>query len=240
VKADYEQRLDFLEQLLPSQGRLLDFACGAGHFFERAQARGWDAHGTEIGAWASDAARQRGLRNLHIGKLRDLHFPDASFDIVHAAQVFEHLANPNTELAEIRRILRPGGILYVDVPNYHTIPIMLRRDDFMLNTPPQHVNYFSPANLKLLLESGGYSRVRLSSAGGLKWENLLGRPVTSEIQDAYTGGAAPSSTGPAATPALTRAWSRTLKKVLKATVVEPFLYRRLRLGMVLAAVATRE
>lgn len=185
VLAEYDRKLDQLERMLGRKGKILDFACAAAYFVERANKKGWDAYGVDVGSWVKEAAEARGVRNIYIGQLASLNFPDGYFDIIYAAQVLEHLQSPLSTLAEIRRILKPSGILYVDVPNYHTIPIMLNKDDFYLNTPPQHINYFTPKTLKLLLERSGFKINLLTTEGGLKWENLIGRPIISDIADAY-------------------------------------------------------
>ncbi len=108
--AQYVDTLAGLEQRLPGKGRLLDLACGPGYFYEQALRRGWDAHGADVGAWTQEAVRRRGIGNMHTGTLTDLNFPDEHFDVVYAAQVFEHLPNPKAELAEIRRIVRPADL----------------------------------------------------------------------------------------------------------------------------------
>ena len=136
VRAGYRRRLGLLERHLPGKRRLLDFGCGAGYFTEEAAACGWEAHGIELGSWAKEAAEARGVGNIHVGFLQDFDFPDHHFDVIHAAQVFEHLDSPLEVLAELRRILRPGGICYVDVPNYQTLSILLGRDQFDFNEPP--------------------------------------------------------------------------------------------------------
>lgn len=178
--AEYDRILDDLAALLPERGRLLDFGCGPGYFFERAQRHGWNAHGVEVGAWAALAAARRGLRNFHAGLLANQPFRDGEFDVVTVQQVLEHLPAPRTTLAEIGRVLRPGGVLYANVPNYRTLSILLGRDDFELNYPMAHVNYFTPATLARLLTACGFDVLRTTSSGGLKWENLLGRRTISE------------------------------------------------------------
>ena len=155
IIAVYDEKLEHIERRIPGKGRLLDFACAAGYLFEQAQIRGWDAHGCDVGVWAGRAAEERGLKNMHIGELKSLGFPDNHFDVVYASQVFEHLLNPMEDLAELTRILKPGGLLYVEVPNYFTLPIILGKDDFMLNEPPQHINYFTPGTMIKMLQNGG-------------------------------------------------------------------------------------
>jgi SAM-dependent methyltransferase len=240
VLREYHGKLDELERFLPRRGRLLDFACGAGTFFELAQRRGWDAHGTELGEWARHAADARGLTNLHIGMLKDLQFPTASFDAVYAAQVFEHLPRPCDELREIRRILKPGGLLYVDVPNYRTLSIVVGRDDFMLNEPPQHVNYFRARTLRAMLVAAGFDVTRVASSGGLKWENIVGKPIRSDRAKAYglVPDERPAETRASTTSALDSV-SSALKRLVIASIIKPVLYDRLKVGMVLFAYARR-
>ena len=235
VIATYHEKLAQIERMAPAKGRLLDFACAAGYFFEQAQQRGWDAHGCDVGVWAGRAAAVRGLKNMHVVDLSSLGFQDGYFDVVYAAQVFEHLLNPVEDLVTLLRVLKPGGLLYIDVPNYQTLPIMLGRDDFMLNEPPQHINYFTPATLRKLLQDAGLTSVKVGSGGGLKWENLLGRPIGSDIADAYGLTDEKSHRAAASNPSLlTRAKSAAIQ-VAKSVVVNPVLYSQAKVGMNLSA-----
>lgn len=67
----------------------------------------------QVVANANGLARDNGLRNVvfQTGDAYALEFPDASFDVVHAHQVLQHLADPVAALREFRRVLRPGGIV---------------------------------------------------------------------------------------------------------------------------------
>ena len=105
---EYGKTLGYIEHRLPGRGRLLDYACAAGYFFEMASQRGWEAHGVDIGAWTQAAADARGLRNLHVGTLSDLNFPDEYFDVVYAAQVFEHLPQPRERWPSCGEFLGQG------------------------------------------------------------------------------------------------------------------------------------
>ncbi len=226
-----------MESLFPERGRLLDFGCGPGYFFERAGQRGWDAYGIDYGSWVADAARGRGLSNVHVGALRDQGFPSGFFDVVCANQVLEHIALPSDDLGDIRRVLRPGGLFYASVPNYHCLSILLGRDDFELNEPPQHVNYFTPKSLCGLLRASGFDILRVSTYGGLKWENLLGRQIKSDIAEAYRSESAESNSlsgEPVAPAASTPLVKRALKPVIKS-----LLYQKAKVGMCLEVFARR-
>ena len=229
---EYDRILKDIAGYQPAKGRLLDLGCAAGYFMQRAMAAGFEAHGIDLATWVADITRQRGIANVRVGKLAEAGFPDAWIDAIHSSQVLEHLPEPHGELNEIRRILRPGGILYLNVPNYQCLSIVLGRDDFELNLPPEHVAYYTPRTLKRLLERTGFEVLRTSSYGGLKWENLLGRPIRSEIAEAVRPDADPEAqrrlaTAPPPNPG-----------VVESTV-RGVLYRGLKVGMTLEAFARK-
>lgn len=237
VLGQFDVKLGRVERRLPQKGRLLDFGCGAGYFLERAQQRGWDAHGVELGPWAGEAARRRGVPNLHTARLQDLKYPDGHFDVVNASQVFEHLTHPLPELAEIRRVLKPGGVFLIDVPNYHTLPILLGVDDFMLNAPPQHVAFYTPRTLRKLLAAGGFVVERVFSSSGLKWENLLGKPIRSDIASAHD--AAPDGPPPPPKPQRATGLVGKVKGAVRGLVIDPLFYRLWKVGILLEAEAKK-
>lgn len=236
--ARHDRTLAELEQRLGGPGRLLDFGCGAGYFLERAQKRGWDAHGVELGSWAQEAARRRGVANLHQGLLQEQGFADASFDAVHSSQVLEHLAHPQRELAELHRVLRSGGLFYANVPNYQCLSIVLGRDDFESNHPMGHLNYFTPKTLRALLAQNGFTPQRTSTYGGLKWENILGRRTVRPRGD----DPAPAKTEPAApVPAPEPDHSPpSWKRRLVSPVLDGLLYKGLEVGIELEVLAHRD
>jgi SAM-dependent methyltransferase len=235
--ASYDAILRGVEALLPGRGRLLDFGCAAGYFVERAAGRGWEAHGLDAGRWTAQAAAARGVANIHVGLLADRSLDEGSFDTVHAHQVLEHLPSPRDDLAELRRLLRPGGVLYANVPNYRCLAIVLGRDDFDLNYPMAHLNYFTPGSLARMVRAAGFEVVRTSTSGGLKWENLLGRPIASDRTRALAASAPDAAGGPGApraAPARRPLWKRLAYPVVHAT-----LYRWAQVGMTLEIFARR-
>ena len=103
---------------LTAGARLLDVGCGPGTItvdlarrVTPGQVVGMDASPAIVGH-AAGLAADEGVRNasFQVGNVYALDFPDSSFDIVHAHQVMQHLARPVAAMAEIRRVLRPGGV----------------------------------------------------------------------------------------------------------------------------------
>ena len=97
--------------------RLLDVGCGGGRHAFEAQRRGLD-----VVALDREAAE---CKELHAGEVAAVNgdvlrlpFPDASFDRVVAAEVLEHVVDDAAAIAELARVLRPGGLLAVTVPRW--------------------------------------------------------------------------------------------------------------------------
>jgi SAM-dependent methyltransferase len=107
-----------LPELRPGQS-LLDVGCGPGTItadlallVAPGEVVGVDA-APDVVARAEAHGRELGLANLRfeVGDLFGLGYPDASFDVVHLHQVLQHLADPVAALLELRRVLRPEGVL---------------------------------------------------------------------------------------------------------------------------------
>ena len=113
-------RRTILETLLPTPGgTLVDLGCGDGTFTERVAARVQPARtiGVELISQLADAAEARGIEVVR-GSLGDpLPFDDGSIDVIHSNQVIEHLVDTDRFMAEMARVLRPGGHAVVSTNN---------------------------------------------------------------------------------------------------------------------------
>ena len=98
--------------------RFLDVGCNLGHFLHAiAHTSGWEAYGVEISPEAVAYAREYLLLDVCCGELADAKYPDQFFSFIRINNVLEHVRNPIEFLRECHRILRPGGQLYLSVPN---------------------------------------------------------------------------------------------------------------------------
>lgn len=95
--------------------RWLEFGSSWGYFVFQARAAGLDAVGVEVGA----PRRQYGVEKLGLPIAPSLaHYPDGAFDLVYTGHVLEHFTDLSTIFQDLRRMLRPGGVLVVEVPNF--------------------------------------------------------------------------------------------------------------------------
>ncbi len=77
--------------------------------------------GIELDPDAAELARGRGLGEVRVGRLEELPWPDASFDLITCLDVIEHTPDDRATLRELRRVCRPGGFLLVTVPAYQLL-----------------------------------------------------------------------------------------------------------------------
>lgn len=117
----------FLLPRLRPDAELLDIGCGTGTITAGLARRAARVVGLDQSADVVDAARAHaddcGLTNasFEVGSVYELPWDDASFDVVYAHQVLQHLSDPVGALREARRVLRPGGLVAVRDSDYETM-----------------------------------------------------------------------------------------------------------------------
>lgn len=146
-------------------GRLLDIGCGPGLLLEEARNRGYAAAGCDVSAWAVEAARRRGF-DARTGVLQALQYPEGAFDIVVANHTLEHIPEPLPFLREARRLLAPGGLLAIGVPNHASLMSTVMGARWHSLLPDQHYWHFTPATLTRMLREAGFAPNVMNTGGG--------------------------------------------------------------------------
>lgn len=131
-------------------GPWVDLGCGIGHFVECCVRYGINCEGLEGDPNAADLAQDRykGLRIRTFNLQEKLPYNDASIAVAFCNQVLEHVLAENTELflKEVRRMLMPGGLFFVNMPNKYN------KD---AKKEESHINLMGPTELnKALIEAG--------------------------------------------------------------------------------------
>jgi len=131
--------------------RVLDLGCRDGAL-TRAYLDGNEVVGFDADREALAAAARLGIETHWADLDQPLEAQDASFDVVVAGELLEHLRDPQALVAEIRRVLRPGGTLVASVPNAYRLKGRLR---FLFGRSPEldptHLQMFSAADVRTLL-----------------------------------------------------------------------------------------
>ncbi|MDE3068323.1 MAG: class I SAM-dependent methyltransferase [Verrucomicrobiota bacterium] len=153
----YEFRVRRVESVAGiRRGRVLDVGCGRGGLLQAFRRRGWEVQGTELSDQAAAYARQVLQLPVAIGSLETLDLPSGHFDAVTLWHVLEHLPDSEVLLAEVRRLLKPDGVLLVGVPNFGGWESRFCRDKWFHLDVPRHLNHFTKAALRQALSEAGF------------------------------------------------------------------------------------
>lgn len=192
----WRRRLASLPRPLPA-GPVLDVGCGDGLFLRLLQREGIDAEGTEFSADAVDAVGGALGIPVHHGELFDLGLPGGRFGAVTMWHALEHVREPMRTLREAHRVLVPGGVLAVAVPNrdnrvFRLVYRVTKGRPLRLFAPEDrelHLSHFTPRSLLRAISAAGFEHVtivpdraavrrdkRVVERLGLIVSALLGRP----------------------------------------------------------------
>lgn len=169
--------LQYLGNLISPPGKLLDVGAGAGFFLEEARRGGWEITGLEPSTWGREYAREElSISTMQAGGFEALAtLPAASFQVVTAFDVIEHVLDPAALVAACVRALKPGGIVVLTTPKFDSwLARLLGRWWYCIF--PAHLHYFSTKSLTRLLEQHGFmvERVR-THRRYLGWRYFLAR-----------------------------------------------------------------
>ena len=160
IRRDQRHRTAFLHRFRNS-GSILDVGCGLGFFLRALDPSRWDRFGVEpMPLPHCYAARALGSDRIAQAPLAAAALPPARFDVVTFWDSLEHLPDPRVELREARRVLRPGGLVLIALPNFGGYQARRFGEDWYHLSLPHHLYHFTPATLTRLLDSSGF-RVRV-------------------------------------------------------------------------------
>ncbi len=163
---DNLRALKVLDAALPSRGKLLEIGSYLGLFLERIRADGWDVVGLEPYGPAARFARERFGLQIVDGVLPNPALPSAHFDAVILLHVIEHMPDPQQNIREIRRVLKPGGVLVVETPRFNSLSFkLLGRRERSIQNCDGHIFFFTEQTLARTLENNGFRVFRVDRVG---------------------------------------------------------------------------
>jgi LSD1 subclass zinc finger protein len=156
-----------LVQRLVGRGRLLDVGCDLGDFFAWFPSPAWSRYGVEVSASAARQAAARHDADVRVGDLRDTRFPGGYFDVVTMLDVIHHVDDLREALLEVRRVLRPRGVLAIEVPGqaymlWRNRGLVCRIVDgrwSRIQSDSHYVQWLHPSALLRLLADTGFAAV---------------------------------------------------------------------------------
>jgi len=148
------------------KGKLLDMGCGTGFLLKVARRRGWGGVGVEY----SENAVRYGRKHYHLdichGAVMEARFERARFDAVTMINVIEHLPDPLSELQEVRRILKPQGVVLIRTPNFEchaNLRSMRQGKQPTAGVTVEHLYYFTRETIQKMLKKVGFEVAKITT-----------------------------------------------------------------------------
>ncbi|EJO69938.1 putative methionine biosynthesis protein MetW [Leptospira kirschneri str. 200803703] len=165
---------DFINKFLTApSGKILDVGCGLGFFVKRIvdQKPNWEAIGYEISEKAVQFAKDKnGLKNVFSGIVQNSGIQKGSLDIITLWDVIEHIPKPHSLLEYLHSLLKPGGILFLQTPNFPIqlfkakLKVMLKgmRTDGHYLEAKDHINDYTEKTMKMLAKQTGFQNCKFT------------------------------------------------------------------------------
>lgn len=144
-----------VEKYTNAQGKkMLDYGCGTGAFLQEMKQHGWAVTGMEPDPGAAQKAMELTSSDVKDPSALDSIEP-SSFDAITLWHVLEHVHTLNETLDKLKQALKPGGFLFIAVPNYTSHDATFYKQYWAAYDVPRHLYHFSPAAMKTLIDEHG-------------------------------------------------------------------------------------
>ena len=151
-----KRKLKLINSFKTEQKTLLDFGCGTGDFLNTAQNNNWIVSGIEPNndarLIANSKTNQAVFDSNHINN-----FEKQSFDVITLWHVLEHIPNLEAQIAQLKALLKPSGVLIIAVPNYKSYDANYYKHFWAALDVPRHLWHFNQKSISKL-----FSKINMS------------------------------------------------------------------------------
>lgn len=147
-------------------GRVLEIGSSTGEMLT--QFKDWEVLGIEPSQTAVQIARSRKINTLHT-TFEKAELPKNYFDVIIMNHVLEHVADPIQVVNKIYTILKLGGIVLIDVPNFGSLSSKLMKSKWPYLLTNEHNWHFTKESLEFLLQKNGFKLVYWETRSGI-WD----------------------------------------------------------------------
>ena len=146
-------------------GRILDIGCSTGTLLSLFKKDGWEVWGIEPSQSATIAEK----RGIIVKKttFEKVDLPQNYFDVVILNHTLEHLANPLEVVKKVKAVLKNGGLILIDVPNFGGFSARILRSRWPYLVPDEHTYQFTQDSLKKILKKAGFRYLFSESRSGI-------------------------------------------------------------------------
>lgn len=160
-------------------GKVADIGAGVGRLLYYLKKYGYEVYGTSISKTACRVSKERYGIILSYNSDIPEEWPAEEFEAVSYWHVFEHLENPEGHLKSVSRILKPDGLIFIEIPNPESVGAGLSKNAWLGSDPAFHINILSYNEVKKLLHEYGF-RIIYKNNFSIKfsflfiWSGLIG------------------------------------------------------------------
>lgn len=148
-KYTLNQKLKLLNSFNTASKNLLDVGCGTGDFLAICNTNGWNVIGVE----PSESAKNLALKKLdNTSKIHQNIFEleNERFDVITLWHVLEHVPELEAYILQLKKLLKPNGVLVVAVPNYKSFDAQYYKQFWAAYDVPRHLWHFSKKSIQIL------------------------------------------------------------------------------------------
>jgi 2-polyprenyl-3-methyl-5-hydroxy-6-metoxy-1,4-benzoquinol methylase len=131
---------------ISEKGKLLDIGAGTGDFLTVARKDNWNVTGIEPNEKAKSIAEKKGVSFADDVKTLD----NNSFDVITMWHVLEHVPNLEEYISELKRLIKPNGIIIIAVPNFKSFDANYYKEYWAAFDVPRHLWHFSKTAIQKL------------------------------------------------------------------------------------------
>jgi len=161
------RRAKWIDRRIEEHSKILEIGCGRGLLLSTLAGLGHECHGTERSEFAAKRAQRTPGIKIYTAPLDECPFQRDSFDLVILWHVLEHLDNPAQTFGRLRHLLRPGGILILEVPNLASLQSRLTGKRWFHLDIERHLYHFPTEGLRRLLRANEFAVIK---EGTFSWE----------------------------------------------------------------------
>lgn len=161
------KRLQIISQFKKS-GKILEIGSSTGVMLKLFQDKGWEVLGIEPSKKACGIANNNGLKTLNTS-FELAHLKGGIYDVVILNHVLEHLKNPKLIFDKCQKVLKDGGLLFIDVPNFGSLSSRLWKSRWPYLLLDEHNWHFTHKSLNKLFSSTGFKEIYWEARSGL-WD----------------------------------------------------------------------
>ena len=173
----FQPIIDRVKHYKPA-GRILDVGCATGILLSMFKKEGYDITGIEPNREEYRKAKKR-LGSVVINTTINIYTRKhrKKFDVIVYNHVLEHIDDINNELTQAKKILKPGGLIVVGLPNTGNIIFLIRKKYWEFLMPTQHVWHFGKKQIRQLLQKNGFKIIDTSYSD----DNRIDYPLAKKI-----------------------------------------------------------